>query len=565
MPAQGWSVNAAADTLTFVNAPANGAAIVVNKYDTAGFNATQVWAFGAWSDDYGWPREVEYYSDRLVFAGNIDQPQTMWFSKVGDYNNFGRSTPLADDDAITATINAREINEIRDLVPLDSLLVLTSGGEWRTRGGDNDVLTPSTIGVKPQSFHGTSNVPTTVVGNQAVMIQGRGNVVRDLGYDFAADGYVSNNLSVYSQHLLEGYEITGVAFQQIPFNCVWLVRSDGALLSLTYLRDQQVVGWARHDTRGLVESICCVPEGGEDMLYMVIRRQIGGVWQRFVERMESRRQPDVLRPWFVDSAVPFDGRRTVAQAPLVISSGTGDWAENTPLSVSFFGTGQGVFGDEMLVTVGTTAYSIEEGREVTTSTSHRLVRISSSGTFGVYRAVGILPEVFRNVQIYDWTARFNTFSGLGHLEGLEVVGVGDGYVLPPRTVTGGAVTYPEAYGVGVIGLAYYSDVETLDVNVIGGESVRAAQKLMDKVTIVVDTTRNIKVGRDASRLSEVQPGLVDNNYTGPVVPVTGAYVVPIVDDWSKRGRVFIRQDQPLPITVLNVIPTVSLGSTVGGG
>lgn len=565
MPAQGWSIDAAADTITFVNAPANGAAIVVNKYDTAGFNATQVWAFGAWSDAYGWPREVEYYSDRLVFAGNIDQPQTMWFSKVGDYNNFGRSTPLADDDAITATINAREINEIRDLVPLDSLLVLTSGGEWRTRGGDNDVLTPSTIGVKPQSFYGGSNVPTTTVGSTAVFVQGRGNTVRDLAYEFSADGYISNNLSVYSQHLLEGHEITGVAFQQVPFSCIWLVRSDGALLSLTYLKDQQVVGWARHDTRGLVESVCCVPEGGEDMLYMVVRRKIAGAWQRFVERMESRRQPDVLRPWFVDSAVPFDGRRQVGQAAMVISSQNNDWSEGMILSVAFQGTGQGVFGDELFVEVKTTAYSIEEGCDVTTTISHRLVRISSTGFSGAYRAVGSLPEVFRNVQIYDWTARFNTFSGLGHLEGLDVVGVGDGHVLPARTVVGGSVSYPEAYGVGVIGLPYYSDVETLDLNVIGGESVRAAQKLMDKVTIVVDTTRNIKVGRDAAHLVEVPTGLVDNNYNGPVVPVTGAYVVPVVDDWSKRGRVFIRQDEPLPITILNVIPTVSIGSIVGGG
>ncbi len=559
MAAQGWAVDATADTITFVNAPANGAPITVRKYDTTTYNATPVWAFGAWSDAYGWPREVEYFSDRIVFAGNIAQPQTFWYSKVGDYNNFGRSTPLADDDAITGTINAREINDIRDLVPLDSMLILTAGGEWRTRTGDNDVLTPSTIGVKPQSFYGASTVPTTVVGNTAVFVQDRGNVVRDLAYEFSADGYISNNLSVYSQHLLEGYEVTGVAFQQIPFKTIWLVRSDGVLLSLTYIKEQQIVGWSRHDTRGLVESICCVPEDGADSLYMVVRRKIGGVWQRYVERMEPRYQPDALVPWFVDSAVPFDGRKTVLQASLIVESSNNSYNDDDFVGIRFLGARPGVYGDEMLVSITTTAYSDDEGREVPTTISHRLRRVEGA----TYHPIGTLPVELRNVKISEWTAKFDTFSGLDHLEGLEVVGVADGFVLPPRTVVNGTVSYPEPYGVGVIGLRYYSDFESLEVNVIGGESVRANQKTMSKVTVVVDSSRNIKVGPSMDRLEEYPPRQLSDGYSGYVTPSSAAYVVDVQSSWSMRGRVVLRQDLPLPMTLLSVIPDVSIGSTSG--
>lgn len=277
---------------------------------------------------------------------------------------------------------------------------------------------------------------------------------------------------------------------------------DGVLLSLTYIKEQQIVGWARHDTRGKVESICCVPEGGEDFLYMVVRRKIDGIWQRYVERLESRALTDSLRPWHVDSAVPFDGRRQVEQAGLFIRSDTDSWTEDTVLYITFDGARPGVLGDEMLVEVETTEFSLDEGREVTTTASHRLIRASDNPAGFGYYPVGDLPEAFRNVRIYNWTARFDTFSGLDHLEGLEVVGVGDGFVLPPRTVAGGSVTYDRRYGVGVIGLPYYSDMCTLDVNVIGGESVRSKQKLVNRVSLLVDTTRNVKAGRDATALEE---------------------------------------------------------------
>lgn len=572
MAQQGWFIDTVGDLIVFVNAPANGAPIVVRKYDTTAYNATPIWAFGAWSNTYGWPREVEYYSDRIVFACNTAQPQTLWFSKVGDYNNFGRNTPLEDSDAITVTINARQINTIRDLVPVDNLLVLTSGGEWKTTGGTNDVLTPSTIGFKPQSMWGVSDVPTTVVGNTAVFIQDRGSVVRDLAYEFSADGYVGNNLSIFSQHLLEGHSIVDVAFQQVPFNVVWAVRDDGALLSMTYVKEQQIIGWARHDTRGLVESICCIPEGTEDALYMVVRRKIGANWQRYIERVESRLQPDPLRPWFVDAGLIYDGRNTTG-GTIVISplGGPNAWAETDDLFVQavpplspFAGM---TVGDAILVEATSTAYDAEVGAEVTTVTATARLRIVALGLNANsvrVRSVGTLPEVFRGAPIERYTLMVDTFSGLDHLEGFEVTGTGDGDVLPRRVVDSGAVSFGQPYGVVVLGLPYLSDVQTLEVNVLGGESVRANQKIMSKVTVVVDTSRNVKVGRSPDRLTEVKVRRVDENYADPLLPSSEAYVADITDGWSKNGRVFIRQDMPLPLTLLSVIPTVHIASVSGG-
>ncbi|HJU39048.1 MAG TPA: hypothetical protein VJ724_05695, partial [Tahibacter sp.] len=235
--AQGWDTDSVADTITFYQPPANAAAIVVTQYASTTFRATPVWAFGAWSDALGWPSEVEYLSDRLVFAGSPSQPAAMWMTRIGDYTNFGKSVPVADDDAITVTLNARNVNQIREIVPLDNPLIMTSAAEWRLTAGQDDVLTPSTVGFKPQTYNGIGSLPAVVVGNVALYVQDRGFVVRDLAYQFDVDGYTGNNVTVFSAHLVEGYQLVDLTFQQVPYSIVWFVRDDGTLLSMTYVRE----------------------------------------------------------------------------------------------------------------------------------------------------------------------------------------------------------------------------------------------------------------------------------------------------------------------------------------
>lgn len=107
--AQGWNVNSTTDIITFFEAPPVGVNnIVVQRYSVpASGGATDVFALSAWGPKYGYPSDVEFYGDRLFFAGNTAQPQTVWASKIGNYPDFGKTVPSVDDDAITATLNAR--------------------------------------------------------------------------------------------------------------------------------------------------------------------------------------------------------------------------------------------------------------------------------------------------------------------------------------------------------------------------------------------------------------------------------------------------------------------------
>lgn len=229
---QGWTIDNVGHTITFYTAPASGAAIVVQEYAQGAVNATNLWALGAWGPDTGYPVEVEFFSNRLFFAGTGANPATVWSSKISQWNNFGKSVPTADDDAITATLVARQVNAIHDLVPLKDLVTLTTGSEWRTTGGTANVLTPSTISFLPQSNYGSSPVPSLIVGNSALFVQGRGDYVRDLAYQFAVDQYAGNDLTVFASHLVQGYQIVDWAYQQTPFSVVWAVRNDGVLLGL---------------------------------------------------------------------------------------------------------------------------------------------------------------------------------------------------------------------------------------------------------------------------------------------------------------------------------------------
>src|SRR4051812_6123604 len=101
----------------------------------------------------------------------------------------------------------------------------------------------------------------------------------------AFSGYITGDLSLRAPHLFDGLDVVDLAFSKAPFPFVWMVSSDGTLLGLTYIPEQQLGAWHRHDTDGLFESCAVVAEGSEDVLYVVVQRTVGGVSVRYVERL----------------------------------------------------------------------------------------------------------------------------------------------------------------------------------------------------------------------------------------------------------------------------------------
>lgn len=263
--------------------------------------------FNAASD---YPGAVSYFEQRRVFAGTLNKPQNLWMSKSGTESNMNYCLPLRDDDSIQFRIAAREANTIRHIVPLGSLILLTSGAEWRVTSVNSDAVTPSTVSVVPQSYVGASMVQPVIIANNLIYCTARGGHVREMAYSYQANGYISGDLCLRAPHLFDGGNIVDMAYQKSPYPIIWCIGS-GKLLGLTYIPEQQVGAWHQHDTDGIFESCCVVAEDADDVLYCVVRRTINNVLKRYVERMHTRNFGITQSSaFFVDCGLSYFGSPT---------------------------------------------------------------------------------------------------------------------------------------------------------------------------------------------------------------------------------------------------------------
>lgn len=286
-----------------------------------------------------YPGAVTYFEQRRCFAGTINKPQNLWMTRSGTESNMSYSIPSQDADSIAFRVVAREANTVRHLVPMANLVALTSAAEWRVTSLNTDALTPTSISVKPQSAVGANDAQPVQVNTNVVYAAARGGHVREMAYNWQAGGYITGDLSLRAPHLFDGLDIVDIAFSKAPYPIVWMVSSSGKLLGLTYVPEQQVGAWHWHDTDGYFESVCCVAEGAEDVLYAVVRRAIGGQWKRYIERMRPRAFASVEDCFFVDSGLSYEGDPTDTISGLGHLEGKtvnvlADGGEHRPLVVS---------------------------------------------------------------------------------------------------------------------------------------------------------------------------------------------------------------------------------------
>ena len=252
-----------------------------------------------------YPGAVCYFEQRRCFAGTNNAPQNVWMSNSGTESMFSYSLPSLATDRIAFRIAALKADVVQHLVPMMQLIALTSETEFAIAPANSDVITPSSISAKPQCYIGASKVTPTIINTSMVYAAARGGHVRELGYAWTVNGFMTGDLSLRAAHLFDNLTIVDQAYAKSPRPIIWFVSSSGKLLGLTYIPDEQLGAWHQHDTDGSFESICCVAEGAEDVLYAVINRTINGQTVRYVERMASRIiDPNDSSTWFfVDAGI----------------------------------------------------------------------------------------------------------------------------------------------------------------------------------------------------------------------------------------------------------------------
>lgn len=261
-----------------------------------------------------YPSAVTYVEQRRAFAATDNRTQHLWMTRSATESNLTQSVPLRDDDAIVMPIKASQQNRIRHLVPLVDLLAFTVGGEFRIFAKNSDALTPASATPKAQSYVGANNVQPAIAENAVLYAQASGGHVREFAYTgegLAGAAFTNLDISVLAPHLFDGYTMVDMAFSRTS-TCpvLWVVRSDGVLLGMTYVPGQNVRAWHQHTTDGLFESCCCVAEGGEDVLYVVVQRTINSRQVRSIERLHTRQCTNQEDAFFVDCGLSYSGAPT---------------------------------------------------------------------------------------------------------------------------------------------------------------------------------------------------------------------------------------------------------------
>jgi len=313
---------------------------ITDTATASGGTATLSLAVGPQTGTY--PGATQYYQQRLVYANTINQPDTYFMSQPGLYSNFDSAIPTVDSDSITGTPWAVQINGIQFMIPsIQGLLTFTGNGVWLINGGNSVALTPADQNAQAQSQVGCSAIiPPLFINLHILYVQAKNSIVRDIAFNFLTNVFTGTDITIFSNHLFQGYTLSQWAYAEEPFKTAWAVRSDGALLSLCYVKEQEIQGWARHDTNGLFMSVCSViePPINEDVsfqveppidaIYVITKRYIpgtvsvpAGAWVYYSERANNRIWQNIEDCFCVDAGLFY--LLTYPNATLTPSSANG--------------------------------------------------------------------------------------------------------------------------------------------------------------------------------------------------------------------------------------------------
>ena len=410
-----------------------------------------------------YPGAVSYYEQRRCFGGTNNKPQNMWLTRSGTESNLSYTIPTKDDNRIAFRIAAREASAIRHIVPVSNLMLLTASCEWRINPVNSDALTPTSVSVRPQSYIGANNVTPVVIGNSVIFAQSRGGRMREMSYNWQAQGYLSNDVSILAPHLFDYLTITDMAYSKAPIPILWAVSSNGKLLGMTYVPEQQVASWHQHDTDGTFESICTISESNNDVLYAIVRRTINGTTKRYVEAMHTREFSTLADAYFVDCGGTYSG---------------------TPAT---------------------------------------------------------------------------TISGLTWLEGKTVNILADGAVVPPQVVTGGAITLPVAASKVQVGLPITSDIVTLPFAAgIDPAYGQGREKNVNHVWLRTYRSSGILAGPSLTSMVPYKQRTTETYGSAPNL-VSDEIEIVLSPAWQWGGQVYVRQTEPLPLTLVSMTMELSVG------
>lgn len=187
------------------------------------------WRLGAWYGAEGdeatahYPAAVAFHMERLYFGGGLYTPQTVQGSRPGDFPVFSPTDDedlVTDDMAVMFSLATDELNSIVWLKSTDSLYIGTIGPEFKLTVSGSEVITPSNFQFQRISNYGSSRVEPQFIGNSIIFSQNSLRTLRELTYNFSTDKYQAQDISILGEHLTAP-GLNSFSYQQEPHNIIW--------------------------------------------------------------------------------------------------------------------------------------------------------------------------------------------------------------------------------------------------------------------------------------------------------------------------------------------------------
>ena len=551
-----------------------------------GTTASANWALGAWSTNTGFPKQVELFKQRSVFAHTDEQPTTVWMSQAGDLENMMPdsevgATPVStieDDDAVIYTVVERRGNVIVGLNAGRDLVAHTAGAEIPLTS-DGPVITPTDVNASAQTTYGSNGVDPNAINSVTVFVQKGGRRILRLGFDIRLEGYAAEDLTILSEHITRSGVIK-MAHQQEPNSIIWCLLANGTLAALTFHPEQQVAGWTRHEIGGkfdgrnaVVEDIVTIPGGTSmgsnerDEVWMIVKRTINGATARYIEFLEADYdlEDPVETAVYADCALMLDYWNTDTTKTLTLQGDTlatsgdpesdeaaYDAAWESGDSVTLEATGHTPFASGDVDQVWLLCYKGEIlGVTITAYTDSNTVTVTLNQD---------APRSFRNASVTRWldpTVKTTTISGASHLEAETVKVLGDGAVLDDETIASGAATASESSGTLIVGLPYESQYKSLKIDAGSqlGTAIGRPRRTGD-ITLAILAATGFRIGptMDIADMQEVETRERNDPIGLRAKLWKGEFPIPTGGPWSKDPRICLKSSDPRPWFILSLAP-----------
>jgi hypothetical protein len=254
----------------------------------------------AWYEN-NWPSCIALHDNRLILASTPLKPTTVWLSESGNFYGFAPGSN--DSDGMSIIITADQADNISWLAAHKLIIFGTAGSEGKIASKSGDTaITPTSVKSTLETFFGCSPIKPVLAGSSGVLfVQAGGRRIRELVYNWESDSLVSPNMTLLSDHITAG-GIKEIAFSKEPDPILWVLTNDGSLLSMTYERQEQVIGWCKQQTDGVIKRIICIPYNQGYEVWALILRGSGDNIKKTVEYMEywSPHETDIEDAFFVD-------------------------------------------------------------------------------------------------------------------------------------------------------------------------------------------------------------------------------------------------------------------------